>query len=205
MPPLQILLASSSIYRRQLLQKLGVSFESASPDIDESALPGETARQLVLRLAQAKANKLAQIHKRHLIIGSDQVATYENNILGKPQNHDAAIGQLEQFSGRHITFLTSLCLLNSQSTQRQLSVESCTVKFRPLSKSQIESYLAKEQPYDCAGSFKSEGLGIALFESIHTDDPNILIGLPLIRLTDMLIKEGVDPLTYAPNRSHNNN
>lgn len=205
MPPLQILLASSSIYRHQLLQKLGVSFESASPDIDESPLPGETARQLVLRLAQAKANKLAQTHKHHLIIGSDQVATYENNILGKPQNHDAAIGQLKQFSGRQITFLTSLCLLNSQSAQCQLSVESCTVKFRPLSKSQIASYLAKEQPYDCAGSFKSEGLGIALFESIHTDDPNILIGLPLIRLTDMLIKEGVDPLTYAPNRSHNSN
>lgn len=205
MPPLQILLASSSIYRRQLLQKLGVSFESASPDIDEAALPGETARQLVVRLAQAKANKLAQTHKHHLIIGSDQVATYENNILGKPQNHDAAIGQLEQFSGRQITFLTSLCLLNSQEAQCQLSVESCTVKFRTLSKSQIESYLTKEQPYDCAGSFKSEGLGIALFESIHTDDPNILIGLPLIRLTDMLIKEGVDPLTYTPNRSHNSN
>lgn len=205
MPPLQILLASSSIYRRQLLQKLGVSFESASPDIDEAALPGETARQLVMRLAQAKANKLAQTHKHHLIIGSDQVATYENNILGKPQNHDAAIGQLEQFSGRQITFLTSLCLLNSQEAQCQLSVESCTVKFRTLSNSQIESYLTKEQPYDCAGSFKSEGLGIALFESIHTDDPNILIGLPLIRLTDMLIKEGLDPLTYAPNRSHNSN
>lgn len=205
MPPLQILLASSSIYRRQLLQKLGVSFESASPDIDEAALPGETARQLVMRLAQAKANKLAQTHKHHLIIGSDQVATYENNILGKPQNHDAAIGQLEQFSGRQITFLTSLCLLNSQEAQCQLSVESCTVKFRTLSKNQIESYLTKEQPYDCAGSFKSEGLGIALFESIHTDDPNTLIGLPLIRLTDMLIKEGVDPLTYAPNRSHNSN
>lgn len=205
MPSLQILLASSSTYRHQLLQKLGLNFESASPDIDESALPGETARQLVLRLAQAKADKLAQTHKHHLIIGSDQVATYENNILGKPQNHNAAIEQLKQFSGRQITFLTSLCLLNSQSTQHQLSIESCTVKFRTLSKNQIECYLAKEQPYDCAGSFKSEGLGISLFESIHTNDPNILIGLPLIRLTDMLMNEGVDPLTYTPSRPHNNN
>ncbi len=204
MPQLPILLASSSVYRRQLLQKLGIPFECASPEIDESRLPDETAQDLVLRLAAAKANKLAQNYNSHLIIGSDQVATYNTTILGKPHNHTTAIMQLEQFSGREVTFLTSLCLLNSQSGYRQLSIESCTVTFRKLSRHQIENYLIKEQPYDCAGSFKSEGLGIALFESISTDDPNTLIGLPLIRLTDMLIKEGVDPLTYTPSRSHNN-
>jgi septum formation protein len=202
MPQLQILLASSSIYRRQLLQKLGISFDCASPEIDESELPNETAQDLVIRLAEAKATKLASNFSNHLIIGSDQVAAFDQKIIGKPRNHNNAIEQLEQFSGNKVTFITGLCLLNSKTNRRQLSIEYCTVKFRTLNQNQIESYLEKEKPYDCAGSFKSEGLGIALFESISTDDPNTLIGLPLIRLTDMLIKEGVDPLSYAPNLSH---
>jgi septum formation protein len=200
MPQLPILLASSSIYRHQLLQQLGMDFECASPDIDESPLPNESARDLVARLAKEKAHKLAQDFNNHLIIGSDQVAVFDENIIGKPHNHTQAVEQLMQFSGKEITFLTGLCLLNSQTNQYQLSVESCTVQFRDLAQHQIENYLNKEKPYDCAGSFKSEGLGIALFQSISANDPNTLIGLPLIKLTDMLIKEGVDPLSYAPNR-----
>jgi septum formation protein len=199
---MQILLASSSSYRRQLLQKLGVDFDCASPMIDESALPNESAHDLVVRLAEAKATKLARNFGNHLIIGSDQVAAFEQKIIGKPHNHNNAIEQLTQFSGNEVTFITGLCLLNSKTNHRQLSIKHCTVKFRNLNRHQIESYLAKEKPYDCAGSFKSEGLGIALFESINTDDPNTLIGLPLIQLTDMLIKEGVNPLTYTPNLSH---
>ncbi len=193
----QILLASSSTYRRQLLGKLAIDFDYASPDIDESRLPGEAAQDLVLRLAKEKACKLTKSHNHRLIIGSDQVATIDDKIIGKPLNHEAAMAQLEAFSGREVVFLTSLCLLNNQTGDCQLSLDTCGVKFRQLTKSQISAYLHKEQPYDCAGSFKSEGLGIALFEAIHTEDPNTLVGLPLIRLTSMLINEGVDPLSIT--------
>lgn len=192
----KIILASSSFYRRQLLQKLGIHFDSANPEIDESALPNESAQDLVIRLAEAKAAKLAPRFNNHLIIGSDQIALFEQKIIGKPHSHNRAIEQLTQFSGKEVIFITGLCLLNSKTNHYQLSIERCTVKFRKLNQKQIESYLTKEKPYDCAGSFKVEGLGIALFESIDTEDPNTLIGLPLIRLTDMLIKEGVDPLIY---------
>lgn len=190
----QILLASSSKYRRQLLSKLAIDFDWASPDIDESPHLGETAQELVLRLATAKATKLTKTHDHRFIIGSDQVATFGGEILGKPFNHDAAVLQLEKFSGQEIVFLTSLCLLNTQCGTCQLTLEQCKVKFRTLSSSQINTYLLREKPYNCAGSFKSEGFGITLFESIHTEDPNTLIGLPLIKLTDMLIKEGIGPL-----------
>lgn len=197
MQQLQILLASSSIYRRQLLQNLGLQFSCASPEIDETELPHESAQDLVIRLAEAKARKLATNHNNHLIIGSDQVATFNRTIIGKPHHHNGAIKQLEQFSGNEVTFITGLCLLNTRTNHHQLSAEHCTVKFRKLNRAQIENYLEREKPYDCAGSFKSEGLGITLFESITTTDPSILIGLPLIRLTSMLINEGVDPLTQA--------
>lgn len=193
---MKILLASSSPYRRQLLARLGLPFEYASPDIDETQLGEEPPQTLVARLSEAKAKALAPTYEQHLIIGSDQVAAFKHTILGKPLNHTNAVQQLEQFSGKYVDFYTGLCLLNSHTGRIQVSVERCRVKFRPLPPAQIEHYLQSEKPYDCAGSFKSEGRGIALFESIETSDPNILIGLPLIKLTDMLINEGIDPLTY---------
>lgn len=191
----KILLASSSIYRRQLLQKLGLTFDWASPDIDESQQQEETPEQLVHRLAQAKANCLAGNYPNHLIIGSDQVATIGDRILGKPHTHANAVAQLKSFCQREVTFLTGLCLLNPTTNHTQTSVEIYKVRFRNLTDLQIENYLKREQPYDCAGSFKSEGLGICLFEKLKGNDPNILIGLPLIALTQMLAKEGVDPFS----------
>lgn len=187
-----IILASSSPYRRQILQKLGLAFTAQSPEIDESRLAGEEAQQLVQRLAEAKARALQQQFPNALIIGSDQVAVCQGEILGKPGNKENAIRQLEQSSGNSVRFETGLCLLNSNSGQAQVCCESFLVYFRALSRSQIERYLELEQPYNSAGSFKSEGLGICLFSKLQGDDPNTLIGLPLIRLTSMLAKEGIE-------------
>jgi len=189
-----ILLASSSAYRRQLLSRLGFAFEYCAPDIDETAHPDETADQLVARLARAKASALASLYQHRLIIGSDQVAVLEGKIMGKPHTHERAFSQLRAASGKAVLFKTGLCLLNSTTGRIQLAVEEFSVHFRALTNEQIEAYLNREQPYDCAGSFKCEGLGIALFTSMQGSDPNTLIGLPLIRLVDMLINEGVDPL-----------
>ena len=190
----RLILASSSLYRRQILQKLGIEFEWTSPDIDETPHPRETPEQLVQRLAESKARAVSATHPNHLIIGSDQVATLQGQIIGKPGSHAAALAQLESFSGKTVLFLTGLCLLNSATGKAQLTVEEYSVKFRALSSTQLNNYLDKEQPYDCAGSFKSEGLGICLFDKLSGDDPNTLVGLPLIVLTEMLAKEGVDPL-----------
>lgn len=190
----RLILASSSLYRRKILQKLGIEFDWTSPDIDETPLPDEPPEELVRRLAESKARALTATYPNHLIIGSDQVATLGGNIIGKPGNHQAALAQLEGFSNKTVLFLTGLCLLNSATGQAQISVEEYRVKFRPLSTKQLNNYLEKEQPYDCAGSFKSEGMGIYLFDKLSGDDPNTLIGLPLIALTKMLIKEGIDPL-----------
>lgn len=189
-----ILLASSSPYRRQLLTRLGLAFEYCTPDIDETAKPSETAAQLVARLAQTKASTLAHLYPDTLIIGSDQVAVLENEIVGKPYTYDRALSQLHAASGKTVDFKTGLCLLNTATGRVQLAVENFSVCFRSLTHQQIDAYLTREQPYDCAGSFKCEGLGIALFTSMQGTDPNTLIGLPLIRLVDMLINEGVDPL-----------
>lgn len=189
-PPL--VLASSSPFRRQLLHKLGLPFQSHAPDIDESRLPGESPRNLVGRLAREKAETLAGHYPAHLIIGSDQVAvTVEGDILGKPGTRSAAIDQLRQLAGTGIEFVTGLCLLNSASRQIQVEVEPFQVMFRQLSPGQIEHYVDIEQPFGCAGSFKSEGLGIVLFDRLSGRDPNTLVGLPLIALTDMLAREGV--------------
>lgn len=197
MTSLSIVLASSSRYRRQLLQKLGVEFIWASPDIDETPDNHEPPEQLVLRLAQQKATALATTFPEHLIIGSDQIATLNNQIIGKPHTHEAATNQLMSFSGKEVVFLTSLCLYNSKTLHSQLALDKYTVKFRQLSEEQIERYLRKEEPYDCAGSFKSEGMGICLFEKMAGKDPNTLVGLPLIELVSMLINEGMDPLGPA--------
>lgn len=198
----KILLASSSPYRRQLLQKLGLTFEWANPNIDESNQPKEKPTQLVHRLAEAKARHLASAYPNHLIIGSDQVATIDNHILGKPHTHATAVAQLSGFRQREVTFMTGLCLFNPAANRIQTSVETYRVRFRNLSDEQIENYLRREQPYDCAGSFKSEGLGICLFEQLEGDDPNTLIGLPLIALTRMLATEGIDPLDQPANFFH---
>lgn len=188
-PPL--LLASSSRYRRQLLERLHLPFIWASPDIDESPQPGEAPEHLVRRLAEAKARALAASHPDHLIIGSDQVACLGDAILGKPGDFANAQRQLRAASGRILRFATGLCLLNSGSGHCQTVIEPFEVRFRRLSDEQIDRYLEREQPFDCAGSFKSEGLGIALFEELRGRDPNALIGLPLIALIDLLRIEGI--------------
>jgi MAF protein len=188
-PP--IILASSSPYRRELLAKLGMEFKWQSPDIDENPRSGESPEALVARLAEEKARAIAREHGNALIIASDQVAVLNGQILGKPGDHANGVKQLSAASGHEVRFLTSLALLNSGSGRIQLEVVPFTVHFRPLTASEIENYLHKEQPYHCAGAFKSEGLGIALFERLEGDDPNTLIGLPLIRLVRMLKHEGV--------------
>lgn len=201
----KILLASSSLYRRQLLQKLGLAFEWANPNIDESRQPDENPTQLVRRLAEAKARQLANTYPDHLIIGSDQVATIDDLVIGKPHTHSNAVAQLSSFRQREVTFMTGLCLFNPVASRTQTSVETYKVRFRDLSDEQIENYVQREQPYDCAGSFKSEGLGICLFEQLEGDDPNTLVGLPLIALTRMLAKEGIDPLDQPTSFSHASN
>lgn len=189
---MKLILASSSVYRRELLERLQLPFSVASPDVDEAPLPAEKPEQTALRLAQEKARKIALNHPEALIIGCDQVATLEGLQLGKPLTHDNAVKQLRLMRGRSVTFHSALCLYNAASGNMQAEVVPYEVRFRPLSDEQIESYLLKEQPYHCAGSAKSEGLGIALIEWMRGDDPNALIGLPLIVLIDMLQKEGVN-------------
>jgi len=191
---LKLVLASTSPYRRELLTRLGLKFETAAPDTDETRLPGETPKQLVRRLAEAKARAVAKDYPDALIIGSDQVAVLGDRILGKPGDHATAVQQLSAACGRRVTFLTGLCLYNSGNDRCQVDVVPYTVEFRALNAVQIDNYLKREQPYNCAGSFKSEGLGISLFRRMEGEDPNALIGLPLIRLIDMLTAEGVNVL-----------
>ncbi len=188
---LPLILASSSPYRRELLARLHLPFDWASPDIDERRLDDEPAVDLVKRLAREKAHALAGRHPTHLIIGSDQVAVLGEQILGKPHTFDKACEQLLAASGNHVTFLTGLALLNSATGECQVDCVPFSVHMRELDLTRIERYLRIEQPYDCAGSFKCEGLGISLFQSTHGCDSTSLIGLPLIRLVDMLIKEGI--------------
>ncbi|WP_192981106.1 Maf family protein [Pseudomonas sp. EggHat1] len=188
-----LLLASSSPYRRELLDRLQLPFAWQSPSIDETRLPGEAAIDLVKRLAEEKARALAANHSEHLIIGSDQVAVLgDGQILGKPHDLPRAQQQLRAASGSSVTFLTGLALLNTSSGRCQVDCVPFTVHFRQLSDEQILRYLQREQPFDCAGSFKSEGLGISLFRSTEGEDATSLIGLPLIRLVDMLLNEGVE-------------
>jgi MAF protein len=187
----RLVLASTSPFRQSLLARLGVPFDTASPEADEQAHPGEAPRQLVQRLASLKAHAVEKLYPDALIIGSDQVACIDGDILGKPGNRENAIAQLERASGRTVSFHTGLCLLNSRSGVEQVVCEPFTVHFRKLDREQIERYVDKEEPFGCAGSFKSEGLGITLFRRLEGEDPNALIGLPLIRLVDMLAQEGV--------------
>ena len=187
-----LILASSSEYRRQLLQKLQIPFTSIAPKIDEAALPDEKPHETALRLAQEKALKIASEYPNALVIGCDQVATLDGEQLGKPGNHQNATRQLQKMRGREVTFHSALCLYNAATDTMQAQVVPYLVRFRMLTDDQIENYLSKEQPYQCAGSAKSEGLGIALMERMLGDDPNALIGLPLIKLVSMLQNEHVD-------------
>lgn len=189
-----LILGSSSPFRAELLKKLQINFIQHSPDIDETQLEGESAPALVERLAQEKARLIAETYPRALIIGSDQVAVADGNVLGKPGNHQTAIQQLMMASGKSVTFYTGLALYNAENQTMQHIVEPFTVHFRELTEKQIEYYLNQEKPYQCAGSFKSEGFGICLFSRLEGDDPNSLIGLPLIKLIELLSNEGVDIL-----------
>lgn len=189
---LPLVLASSSPYRRELLNRLRLPFSWSTPAIDETRLPDEEADTLVRRLAKEKAYALSTTHSRHLIIGSDQVAILGRQILGKPHTFERARAQLLAASGNSVTFLTGLALLNSENGRCQVDCIPFTVHFRELSEAQVMRYLHAEQPYDCAGSFKAEGLGISLFRSTEGADATSLIGLPLIRLVDMLHEAGVD-------------
>ncbi|WP_462328516.1 Maf family protein [Thiohalocapsa halophila] len=195
----RLVLASTSPFRRELLARLGLPFDIAAPDVDEAQLPGEGAEGLVLRLAESKARAVADQFPDALVIGSDQVAGLagepDRAILGKPGTRERAIEQLTRASGRTVVFYTGLCLLRTGDATAQTACEIFKVHFRTLTADQIAAYIDREQPLGCAGSFKSEGLGITLFERLEGDDPNALIGLPLIRLVDMLAAEGVDVLT----------
>lgn len=187
-PPL--ILASSSRYRRELLERLRIPFEVAVPDIDETPLPAEAPEQTALRLARGKADAIAARHPGALVIGSDQVATLDGVQVGKPGSHDKALAQLRWMRGRTVVFHSALCLLDSRSGEAQLRDVLTQATFRELDDAELETYLRLEQPYDVAGSAKSEGLGIALLERVESDDPTALIGLPLIALTTMLRRAG---------------
>ncbi|WP_039028926.1 Maf family protein [Leclercia adecarboxylata] len=189
-----LILASTSPYRRMLLEKLGVPFECAAPDVDESPQPGESPRHLVVRLAQEKAKSLAARFPDHLIIGSDQVCVLDGIITGKPHTEENARQQLLKARGSIVTFYTGLALYNSATGHLQTECEPFDVHFRHLSEQEIEDYVRKERPLNCAGSFKSEGLGIALFDRLDGRDPNTLVGLPLIALCQMLRREHCNPL-----------
>lgn len=188
------MLASGSRYRRELLGRLQIPFEVAIPDIDEAARPGEAPEQMVERLALKKAQAVTAQFPNALIIGSDQAASLEGQVIGKPHDYDAAFQQLKRSQGQNLTFFTALCLYNASSGRTQQRVVPFNVRYRHLSDAEIAAYLAKEQPFDCAGSAKAEGLGIALIASMEGEDPNALIGLPLIALVDMLHAEGVKVL-----------
>ena len=189
---INLILASSSPYRRSLLQRLEIPFESESPDVDESQLEGETPTELVLRLAEIKAAAIAPAHPESLIIGSDQIAIADGEILTKPGNHENAVTQLKNVSGKSIAFLTGLCLINTANNKIQKDCITYTVHFRDLTEDEIERYLLLEKPYDCAGAFKSEAYGVALMQRMEVDVPTSRFGLPLIRLSAMLRNEGLN-------------
>lgn len=189
--PSLLVLASTSIYRSELLKRLQLPFETAAPNVDETPLPNESARDTSLRLAEEKARVVAARYPDALIIGSDQVALLDGQQLGKPLTHDNAVKQLQMMRGKTTCFYTALALLNGKTGKLQTEVAENFVTLRQLSDAEIEGYLLKEQPYHCAGSAKSEGLGIALMSKMTGDDPNALIGLPLILLIGMLRREHV--------------
>ncbi|MFA0412567.1 nucleoside triphosphate pyrophosphatase [Vibrio renipiscarius] len=193
MPNYQLVLASTSPFRQQLLNKLAIPFKTANPLFDETPLDGESPSALVQRLAQGKAES-CQTDCPSLIIGSDQVCVIDGEIIGKPHTREGAIEQLHRQSGQSITFYTGLALHNTTSGETNVKLDTFIVHFRKLTSAEIEGYVDKEQPFNCAGSFKSEGLGIALFDRLEGKDPNTLVGLPLIDLVDLLQAQGFNVL-----------
>lgn len=191
MPLRPLILASTSPYRRELLARLGLPFEVEAPGVDEVSLPDEAPEALALRLARLKAAAVAARHPAAWVIGSDQVAVLDGRTLGKPGTHAAAVAQLEAASGQPMQFHTAVCLHDAASGESAAELVTVRVRFRELDVGQIERYLQREQPYDCAGSARVEGLGISLLETVESDDPTALIGLPLIRLVTLLRHAGV--------------
>ena len=187
----RLVLGSTSPYRRELLARLRIPFEVAAPDVDETAHPNETPQQLACRLAMTKARAVAARFPDHVVIGSDQVADLAGQALGKPGNHERAVAQLRQMRGQTVIFQTAVAVVCQASGFAQMDLAQVRVLFRDVSDSEIETYLLAEKPYDCAGSAKSEGLGIALLDAIDSDDPTALIGLPLIRTCQMLRAAGM--------------
>lgn len=193
---MRLVLASTSPYRRALLARLGVPFEVAAPQVDETPMPGESPDDTALRLSLSKARAVAQQFPEALIIGSDQVALLEGQQLGKPGTHDKAVAQLRSMRGKTLEFHTALTLLNARNGHIQSANVPVRLVMRHYTDAQIEAYLRKDQPYNCCGSARSESLGIALIARYETEDPNALVGLPLIKLTEMLANEGLDVLTW---------
>lgn len=191
----QLILGSTSRYRRELLGRLGIPFQVAAPDVDETPLPQEAPRVLAERLALAKAKAVAAQFPQAVVIGSDQVADLNGQSLGKPGTHDKAVAQLRLMRGQTVVFQTAVTVVCLENGFEQRSLAAVRVKFRDLKDDEIENYLQREKPYDCAGSAKSEGLGIALLASIDSDDPTALIGLPLIRTCQMLRAAGIELLS----------
>ncbi len=194
MPTPRLILASTSRYRRELLERLRLPFEVVAPHTDETPLPAETPAALALRLALAKAQAVARLHPGAVVIGSDQVAELDGHALGKPGNHERATAQLRLMRGRRVIFQTGVAVVCADTGYAQALLAPVTVSFRNLSDAEIEHYLRTEQPYDCAGSAKCETLGIALLDAIDSDDPTALVGLPLIRTSRMLREAGLNPL-----------
>jgi septum formation protein len=195
-PPL--VLASTSAYRRELLSRLGLPFTTVSPDVDETPLPGELPAATARRLAEAKARAVAASHPQALVLGSDQVAELDGAPVGKPADHADAVAQLTLMSGRAVVFHTGVALVSAARGRAHVRVVDVTTRFRTLTPGAIEHYLRRDRPYDCAASIKAETLGIAVVESIRSDDPTALIGLPLITVVDLLRIEGVEVLGSAP-------
>ena len=186
-----LILGSTSRYRRELLARLQLPFSVVSPEVDETPQPNEAPQALAWRLALAKAHAVAGLHPQAVVIGSDQVADLNGTPLGKPGTHDRAVAQLQRMRGQHVVFHTAVAVVCADTQFEQVELAEVRVRFRQLSDAEIESYLRREQPYDCAGSAKSEGLGIALLEAIDNDDPTALVGLPLIRTCRLLQAAGV--------------
>ena len=197
-----LILGSSSKYRHELLSRLQWPFETVSPDIDETPLESEQPIELSQRLALQKAHAMAVLHPKAIVIGSDQVADLHGQSLGKPLTHDKAVSQLEMMSGQTVLFHTSVCVCCKETEFSNVFVSTVKVVFKTLSRQTIESYLLKDKPYDCAGSAKSESLGVALLERIESDDPTSLIGLPLIKTTALLALAGLDVLSSNPAKHH---
>ena len=187
----KLILGSTSVYRRELLSRLRIPFDVVSPEVDETPHPSETPQQLACRLAMAKARAVAARHPASVVIGSDQVADLGGEPLGKPHTHDRAVAQLQRMRGKTVVFQTAVAVVCQEAKFAQMDLAQVKVTFRDLSDGEIEAYLLAETPYDCAGSAKSEGLGIAILESIDNDDPTALVGLPLIRTCRMLRAAGL--------------